>query len=81
MVGLQDFDRPPFDASATLREALASPADDSLATLAQGDSVRDPICGMTVDPATAKHTLVTETGETIYFCCPHCKARYAKAHA
>lgn len=55
--------------------------DPSLATLAQDDSVRDPVCGMPVDPATAKHTLVTETGETIYFCCPHCKARYAKAHA
>ena len=41
----------------------------------------DPVCGMTVERATAKHTLVIETGETLYFCCPHCKARYAKAHA
>lgn len=40
----------------------------------------DPICGMTVDIATAKHTL-TVGGETHYFCCPHCKARFAKAHA
>jgi xanthine dehydrogenase accessory factor len=40
----------------------------------------DPICGMPVDPATAKHTLTTER-ETLYFCCPHCKAAYAKAHA
>jgi xanthine dehydrogenase accessory factor len=40
----------------------------------------DPICGMRVDPATAKHTLVEE-GRTIYFCCPHCKAKYEKAHA
>ena len=40
----------------------------------------DPICGMTVDKATAKHTLEIE-GETFYFCCPHCKARFAKARA
>lgn len=37
----------------------------------------DPICGMPVDPATAKHTLVVGA-ETIYFCCPHCKAAYEK---
>jgi xanthine dehydrogenase accessory factor len=40
----------------------------------------DPICGMSVDIATAKHTLEM-AGEMLYFCCPHCKARYAKAHA
>jgi xanthine dehydrogenase accessory factor len=37
----------------------------------------DPICGMTVDPTTAKYTLV-QGDRTIYFCCPHCKAAYAK---
>jgi xanthine dehydrogenase accessory factor len=37
----------------------------------------DPVCGMPVDPATATHTLtVGET--TLYFCCPHCKARYER---
>ena len=40
----------------------------------------DPICGMTVEKATAKHTLVVGA-ETYYFCCPHCKASFAKAHA
>ena len=35
----------------------------------------DPVCGMTVDPATAKHR--TETGgETVYFCSTGCKARF-----
>ncbi|HEY7233265.1 MAG TPA: XdhC family protein [Gemmatimonadaceae bacterium] len=43
-------------------------------------SAVDPICGMTVDRATAKHTLEFG-GETYYFCCPHCKASFAKAHA
>jgi xanthine dehydrogenase accessory factor len=35
----------------------------------------DPVCGMPVNPAEAKHTLVVN-GETLYFCCPHCKAAY-----
>jgi xanthine dehydrogenase accessory factor len=40
----------------------------------------DPICGMTVDISTAKHTLMVG-GEAYYFCCPHCKASFAKARA
>lgn len=39
----------------------------------------DPVCGMTVDKAAVKHTLEI-AGETYYFCCPHCKASFAKAH-
>lgn len=37
----------------------------------------DPICGMSVNQAEARHTLVVH-GETIYFCCPHCKATYER---
>ncbi|HWJ22712.1 MAG TPA: XdhC family protein [Gemmatimonadaceae bacterium] len=37
----------------------------------------DPVCGMPVNPAEARHTL-TVGGETLYFCCPHCKATYEK---
>ena len=49
--------------------------------VAQNDTKAiDPICGMSVDCATAKHTLEV-AGETHYFCCPHCKASFAKAHA
>jgi len=45
------------------------------------DSVAiDPICGMAVEKAAAKYTLQVGA-ETHYFCCPHCKARFAKAHA
>jgi xanthine dehydrogenase accessory factor len=40
----------------------------------------DPICGMSVEVATSKHTLIIG-GESYYFCCPHCKASFAKAHA
>ena len=38
----------------------------------------DPVCGMTVEKTTAKHT-VDVAGETFYFCCPGCKTRFAKA--
>lgn len=38
---------------------------------------KDPVCGMTVDVAHAKHTAVFE-GRTVYFCCPHCKAAFER---
>jgi len=37
----------------------------------------DPVCGMPVNPAEARHTLVVGE-ETLYFCCPHCKATYER---
>lgn len=36
---------------------------------------RDPVCGMEVDPQTAKHTLEYE-GTTYYFCAPGCRAAF-----
>jgi YHS domain-containing protein len=39
----------------------------------------DPVCGMPVNPAEARHTLVVGA-ETLYFCCPHCKAAYRREH-
>ena len=38
------------------------------------DTVKDPICGMTVDPATA--ISFQRDGETYYFCCQHCLAKF-----
>jgi Cu+-exporting ATPase len=35
----------------------------------------DPVCGMTVDPATARASADYQ-GKTYYFCCPSCKARF-----
>ena len=41
---------------------------------AQG-SARDPVCGMSVDKANAKHRS-EHAGETFYFCCAGCKAKF-----
>ncbi len=37
--------------------------------------VKDPVCGMTVDPATAKHHH-THNGETYYFCAARCREKF-----
>jgi xanthine dehydrogenase accessory factor len=37
----------------------------------------DPVCGMTVDVATAKHTAELD-GAPYYFCCAQCRARFVK---
>jgi Cu+-exporting ATPase len=41
-------------------------------------SAVDPICGMTVEIATAKYTHVHEN-TTYYFCCAGCKAEFIKS--
>ena len=38
-------------------------------------SVKDPVCGMTVNPATAKHSH-SHAGQTYYFCCAHCLEKF-----
>ncbi len=37
--------------------------------------VKDPVCGMTVDPHTAKHRH-THEGRTYYFCNPRCREKF-----
>ena len=37
----------------------------------------DPVCNMTVDTETAKHTSQYQ-GNTYYFCAPGCKAAFEK---
>jgi YHS domain-containing protein len=36
---------------------------------------KDPVCGMNVDEATAKHTAAYQ-GKTYYFCGPGCKKEF-----
>ena len=40
-----------------------------------GEPARDPVCGMSVDPETAKYTTSHE-GQTYYFCNPKCLAKF-----
>ncbi len=40
------------------------------------DSVKDPVCGMTVNPQTAKGGHTDYNGQTYYFCNPKCKAKF-----
>jgi Cu+-exporting ATPase len=42
--------------------------------------VTDPVCGMKVDPATARHSHVHD-GVTYYFCSDGCRAKFAAAPA
>ena len=43
---------------------------------ASAASARDPVCGMTVDPATSKHRFELE-GQTFHFCCAGCRSKFA----
>src|SRR6266852_72112 len=38
-------------------------------------AVKDPVCGMTVDPASARPKL-EQAGKTYYFCCGHCAEKF-----
>jgi Cu+-exporting ATPase len=40
-----------------------------------GAAAKDPVCGMSVDPATAKHQIEHE-GQTFYFCAQRCKEKF-----
>ena len=68
--------------------AVATATVEAPTTLRRGTSARtpaatmarDPVCGMPVEIATARHTVVDGT-ETIYFCCPGCKATYVRRQA
>ena len=43
---------------------------------ATGNPTRDPVCGMTVDPATAKGGSATHAGNSYHFCSAGCRAKF-----
>ena len=47
----------------------------SLDLIQEPAAFRDPVCGMTVDPATARAS-VDFGGTTYYYCCPSCATRF-----
>ena len=49
---------------------MSTPATNSAATVE-----RDPVCGMNVNPATAKH-LYQHNGKNFYFCCASCVEKF-----
>src|SRR5690242_21212401 len=53
-----------------MRTARALMVDSSTKAL-----VKDPVCGMSVDPATAKAS-VDYKGKIQYFCCTHCAEKF-----
>src|SRR5882757_6889120 len=62
--------RPRFPMAMTDHEHMVDPA-------ARGDHVRatDPVCGMSVDPQTAKHRLVYR-GRDYFFCSGRCRGHF-----
>ena len=51
-------------------------ATSKLATSSQSSALeRDPVCGMNVNPATAKHVW-EYSGKKYYFCCAHCVEKF-----
>ena len=45
----------------------------------EDELVTDPVCGMALDRADARHSLEID-GETYWFCCDGCRKEYAHAH-
>ena len=74
------YAKPNADRSATVPESPTQLGRGTGSRPAAPAMARDPICGMPVDTATARHTLV-EGDRTIYFCCPGCKATYVRRQA
>ena len=48
---------------------------DGVALGNQGNLVKDPVCGMDVDPQTTAHRSEHE-GRTYYFCSKHCRTKF-----
>jgi Cu+-exporting ATPase len=61
---------PPLNNTGTEGAASSRPQTESRVT--------DPVCGMKVDPATARHSHVHD-GVKYYFCCDGCRAKFAVA--
>ncbi len=65
------------DAAAGPGAGLGADPDDLSLPMATPILARDPICGMEVEVVGARHTYEHE-GQTHYFCCPHCRAKFVK---
>jgi xanthine dehydrogenase accessory factor len=66
----------PARAPLSPHRASARSGDAEVAPAAPPVTALDPVCGMRVDVATARHTTEVD-GRLYYFCCPHCRAAFA----
>ncbi len=72
-----------FCGAGCKRKFDANPAqylDKTVPAAARDGKATDPVCGMKVDPATAKHATV-HAGKKYYFCCAGCKTKFEAAPA
>jgi xanthine dehydrogenase accessory factor len=65
---------PPMCHARTEAEPVPAPAPVTLDVVVPEYAV-DPVCGMKVDIAKARHKAEVD-GVTYYFCCPHCRAAF-----
>ncbi len=65
------------DPAAAAGSAGADADDDTSLPMAAPALARDPVCGMEVEIASARHT-AEYGGQTYYFCCPHCRHSFLK---
>jgi Cu+-exporting ATPase len=71
------LEKPASAVSSTL-VTLGGPASAKRSIGEARSHVKDPVCGMDVNPSAAKHKLV-HAGETYYFCCAGCAEKF-RAH-
>jgi xanthine dehydrogenase accessory factor len=63
------------EGTAPVAAASGAPATSAVPVIESPASAVDPVCGMRVDVATARHTAEVD-GITYYFCCANCRARF-----
>ena len=66
----------PLPTPARNREPTMHRHDHHAAAMADRDPATDPVCGMTVDPATSRHRF-EHGGDTFHFCCAGCRDKFA----
>jgi P-type Cu+ transporter len=75
-----DHPAPAGDNAATHSHHTAGRDGDTAGTRAPGSDVRDPVCGMAVDPHKTPHRQ-QHAGRTYYFCSARCREKFAAAPA
>jgi Cu+-exporting ATPase len=73
-----DHPAPAGENAAAHSHHMAGRGGDTAGTQAPGDDVRDPVCGMSVNPHKTPHHL-QHAGRTYYFCSAGCRDKFAAA--